>query len=378
MASPSGVRRGMTLIELLVVVAIMLTLIITVAPNLVNTAESRRSREAARMVSSFVAKAQSRAVGRREWSGFTLMASAANSLGALDLVLADVPAVYRGDTVPALLTITGLVSPTTWQATGTESQLTLSGTNGADIRRSDLIRFDGRGPWYEISTSSTSFIQFRIRGDLAGQAAANAEMETNGMNRHNTPWPMVSGSVSFEVLRQPVPAGSPLTLGESRAVDLRWSGVGPPALPVGALTFSGSSYRPFAINSTDTIATAGASTAVLFDGTGRLRQVIVRSGNNVRRIAITGPLYLLVGRADRVIRDPNDPADPNQPGNINAADDSTGANWQYPDSFWVAIDPATGVVKTAECVPNADGTTDLERCVNSQALIRQSLLGDGR
>jgi prepilin-type N-terminal cleavage/methylation domain-containing protein len=361
MARQPILRRGMTLIELLVVVAIMLTLIIAVAPNLATTAEARRSREAARMVSSFVAKAQSRAVGRREWSGFMLAAINASSLAAVDLFLVDVPPVYRGDTVPAVLTITGSVSPTVWQATGTQNQLMFSGTNGADIRRSDLIRFDGRGPWYEISTSSTSFLQFRIRGDLSGQAAANAEMETNGMNRHNTPWPMVSGSVSFEVLRQPVPAGSPLSLGESRAVDLRWSGVGPPTLTVGSQTFS-DSYRPFAINATDAVATSGASTAVLFDGTGRLRQVVCQSGATTRRIAVTGPVYLLIGRADRVAQDFV----------ASPTDDSAGANWQYPDSFWVAIDPASGVVKTAECM--ASGTSVTE----SQTWIRDALLSTGR
>jgi prepilin-type N-terminal cleavage/methylation domain-containing protein len=364
MLTPSIVRRGVTLIELLVVVAIMLLLIIGVAPNLATTAEARRGREAARMVSSFVAKAQSRAVGRREWSGFMLAATnTSSSLAAIDLFLADVPPVYRGDTVPAVLMITGSTA-TTRTVSGTTGQLTLSGTSAgeAGVRRNDLIRFNGTGPFYEIDLVDPVSIRFEPRGFDAGAD------EDSGFQLHNTPWPPAGVPLSFEVLRQPVTAGSPLSLGESRAVDLRWSGVGPPTLKVGANEFGAAAYRPFAITDTATTASAGASTAVLFDGTGRLRQAICRSGTNVRRMTVTGPLYLLVGRADRVgqafVASPND--------------DSAGANWQYPDSYWLAIDPATGVVKTAECVPNADGTTDLERCVNSQALIRQSLLGDGR
>lgn len=318
------------------------------------------------MVSSFVAKAQSRAVGRREWSGFMLAAINASSLAAVDLFLVDVPPVYRGDTVPAVLTITGSTT-TTRTVSGTTGQLTFSGTSAgeAGLRANDLIRFNGSGPYYQIDAGGNAVTGTSIRFEPRGfDSGAD---EDAGFQLHNTPWPPAGVPLAFEVFRQPVTAGSPLSLGESRAVDLRWSGVGPPTLTVGLQTFS-DSYRPFAINATDAVATSGASTAVLFDGTGRLRQVVCQSGATTRRIAVTGPVYLLIGRADRVAQDFV----------VSPTDDSAGANWQYPDSFWVAIDPATGVVKTAECTPNAAGTTDLERCVNSQALIRQSLLGDGR
>jgi type II secretory pathway pseudopilin PulG len=355
----------MTLIELLVVVAIMMLLIITVAPNLATTAEARRGREAARMVSSFISKAQSRAIGRTDWSGFMLAATNTASFAAIDLFLADVPPVYRGDTVPALLTITGSTATTRTASnpTAIAALPTIGGTTD------DLIRFDGRGPYYQIdhdpspgpAITGTS-VRFDFRGAMSGAD------EDAGFQPHNTPWPPSGVPLTFEILRQPGPAGSPLSLGESRAVDLYWSGIGPPMLTVGANAFGAAAYRPFAITASGSFATAGASTAVLFDGTGRLRQAIVRSGATVRRIAITGPLYLLVGRTDRA----------GQAFDPSPSDDSRGANWQYPDSFWIAIDPATGVVKTAECTPNPSGSTDLERCVSSQAWIRQSLLGDGR
>jgi prepilin-type N-terminal cleavage/methylation domain-containing protein len=382
MARQPILRRGMTLIELLVVVAIMLTLIIAVAPNLATTAEARRSREAARMVSSFVAKAQSRAVGRREWSGFMLAAINASSLAAVDLFLVDVPPVYRGDTVPAVLTITGSTA-TTRTVSGTTGQLAFSGTSAgeAGVRPNDLIRFNGSGPYYQIDAGNNAVTGTSIRFELRG--FGSGADEDAGFQLHNTPWPPAGVPLAFEVLRQPVPAGSPLSLGESRAVDLRWSGVGPPTLAVGSLTFS-DSYRPFAITATDAVATSGASTSVLFDGTGRLRQAICQSGTTTRRIAVTGPVYLLIGRADRVAQDFV----------ASPTDDSAGANWQYPDSFWVAIDPATGVVKTAECTffgeddnrngmldPGEDrnGNTVLDvDVVASQRWIRDALLASER
>jgi prepilin-type N-terminal cleavage/methylation domain-containing protein len=362
-------RRGMSLVELLVVVAILGMLAVAVLPNLSNSAESRRGREAARTVSGFIAKSQSRAIGRREWSGFILAATnTTSSFAAISLFLADVPPVYRGDTVPALLRITGSTDSTR-TVSGTAGELTMSGTwpGEAGVQANDLIRFNGSGPWYQIDSGANPVTSASIRFEPRGfDATADEDV---GYQLHNTPWPPSDTPLAFEVLRQPNPAGSPLSLGESRAVDLYWSGIGPPTLTVGGNAFGAAVYRPFAITATDTVATAGASTAVLFDGTGRLRQAIVRSGETVRRIAITGPLYLLVGRADRVGQGF---------ASLNPDDDTVGANWQYADSFWIAIDPTTGVVKTAECKPNPGGSTDLERCVNSQTWIRQSLLGAGR
>lgn len=365
MRAPLLRRAGMTLVELLVVVAIIGLLAVTVLPNVSTTVESRRSREAVRMVSSYIAKAQSRAVGRREWSGFMLMATnTSSSYAAVDLFLADVPPVYRGDTAPAHLRITGS-TPNTRTASGVSgstNELGMSGTwtGGAGVRGGDQIRFNGGGPWYEISSGASAVtgtsIRFAFRGSYGEEDA--------GYTSANTPWPPSTANLAFEILRQPVPAGSPMSLGDGRAVDLYWSGYGPPQ----PLTFSGSSYRPFA-SGTATSAEAGASTSVLFDGTGRLRQVVC-TGTSTLRQTVTGPVYLLVGRADRAGQPPFFPLDP--------TDDSKGANWQYQDSHWVAIDPASGIVKTAPCVPNPFGATDLEKCVNSQAWIRQALLGDGR
>ena len=351
-------RRGMTLAELMVVVAIIGLLAVAVLPVLSSTAELRRGREAARMVSSFIAKAQSRAIGRREWSGFQIVATGASSFAALDLFLADVPPVYRGDTAPTLLLISG--SSTTRTASGTSSQLLSSGT--LPILKNDLIRFDGRGPWYELSADATSgtSVSFRIRGDLEGNAKTNAKSESAGLKSHNTPWPSANASYSFEILRQPISVGSPATLPEGRVIDLYWSGFGPPLMVGGTAT-----YRRFETVTSGSLtlnASAGATTSVLFDGTGRARQLIVKTAASTDRLAVTGPVFLLVGRADRVA---------NSPQTLNPSDDTIGANWQYSDSHWVAIDPFTGVAKSAECM--ASGTTVIE----SQQWIRQALLSGG-
>ncbi len=347
------VRRGMTLIELLVVVVIMLTLVITVAPNLVNTAEARRGREAARMVAGMVAKAQSRALGRAEWSGMMLLATSTTSFAAIDMVLADVPPAYRGDTTDATITIAESGKS---RRTGTPSAGALTNVLAVGGTTSDLIRFAGCGRFYELVFINTTSSTIRMLGsdDKLGQDA-----EDLGYTSHNTPWPPPV-PLAFEIFRRPAPAGSPLSLPENRVVDLRWSGVGPPQ--VDGMT---DTYRQFGRSG------FVSSVSLVFDGTGRLRQALAGS----TRLIITGPVFLLIGRPDRLPRSLaglSDPLDPNQPANLNPADDSTGANWQYADSHWVAIDPMTGVAKTAECFPGAASVID------SQRWVRDALLTTGR
>ena len=334
-------RAGMTLVELLVVIIILGLLAVTVLPALATSAESRRTRETARMVSSFIAKAQGRAIGRQEWSGLKLAAVNASSVAAIDLFLADVPEAYRGDTTSAALTISGTPSSTMATAVPASAGDIFSiATLG--IQAGDPIRFDGRGTPYEISSASSSSVVFKLRGNSA------VAKEDVGQSAHNTPWPALNVPHTFEIYRQPQPSGLPLTLAGGRAIDLYWSGFGPPQSNGIAGT-----YQQFS-----TLGGAGSSVSILFDSVGRLRQLVI----GAYHYTVTGPVYLLIGRADRAGQGY---------GTLNTNDDSLGANWQYPDSYWIAIDPITGLVRTAECKPNSASVLD------SQVWIRQALLAGG-
>jgi type II secretory pathway pseudopilin PulG len=320
----------MTLVELLVVVVILLVLAATVLPLVAGSVESRRSREATRSIASFIAKAQSRSIGSQQWSGYMMVPTGTTSSAALRLYLADVPPPYMGDS--ATTTLSG-TTPTTGTWTGTTAiagELT-SGTGS--INAGDLIRLDCKPPFYEVAAINTGTLQFRMR--------TTGATENAGQSMHSTPWPTPSPAVhTFEILRRPVTTGSPFSIAENRAIDISWSGI-----------VSGTSYVRFS--------TVGSTVAILYDGTGRLRQAVTTAPSGaVSRNIITGPLLLLVGRPERV-------------GQIyfalaSSTNDWVGANWQYPDSTWIAIDPMTGIVRTAAC---ASGTTE----ILSQAWIRQAL-----
>jgi hypothetical protein len=100
----------------------------------------------------------------------------------------------------------------------------------------------------------------------------------------------------------------------------------------------------------------------MFDSAGRLRQFSAGAD----RCSPDGPIILLVGRVDRAGQDAVLPLP------ANAADDTVGANWQYADSEWVAIDLLSGVTKSAPCVAGAANVAD------SQALIKSAMTIGGR
>ncbi|MFM7075719.1 MAG: Tfp pilus assembly protein FimT/FimU, partial [Planctomycetaceae bacterium] len=276
---PCRRRPGMTLVELLVVVAIIGLLAVTVLPNVSATAESRRSREAARVASSFVAKAQSRAIGRPEWAGVTCVPPNPNATYAIDLFQSGVPQVYRGESLGATAEINR-------DDAGVSRRLTYSdGTIPAarGVKTGDLIRFDGGGPWYELASDGA---EVRLRYYLGG---FNKAMEMAAQTAQNTPWP-APGQHPFEILRQPVWNGMAFTIPDGRCIDLAWSGYGSPAEMADANPATTTRFNQ-----------PGMPVTVLFDATGRVRQIFRRKDVAQPRVTLSGPVFFLVGRVDRAL-----------------------------------------------------------------------------
>jgi prepilin-type N-terminal cleavage/methylation domain-containing protein len=352
-------RAGMTLVELLVVVAIIGLLAVTVLPNVASTTDNRRSREAARVTSSFFAKAQSRAIGRPEWAGVTLLPPPTNptALFAIDLFQANVPQVYRGESYASTATLT--LPASSKPQDQPKRAIYFSDAPSRDWRFSaarsvtdgDLIRFNGRGPWYELTslvedtTRDANSPAVMLRG-VATDSSGNAILVSSqsvGHSTTNTPWPTLDVGHQFEILRKPVRNGSAFTIPDGRCIDLAWSGFG------AAAVFGSNRFT-----------TPGTAVTLLFDATGRVRQIFTQSpGATPIRVTVTGPVFFLVGRVDRA---------GNSAAALNQTEDSVGANWQYGDSYWIVIDPASGIVKTAECSKredlNGDGKIDPGEDVN--------------
>jgi len=321
-------RRGMSLVELLVVVAILGLLAVTVLPTIASTTESRRTREAARIASAFMASAQTRAIGRREWSGFRVLPAAGNANVAIDMISVDQPPAYRGDTLPATITITDATSDAL--ASGTASSGSLFSAGLLNISAGNLIRFNDRDPWYKLGgPPSDSLVELKFN-DSAGKGATT------------TPWPPTGQPLTFEIALSASQRGAPVALGEGRVIDIRGSGVDD----------SGSGFEQFLTGPID----------VLFDGTGRVRRVTGATGTRPETDQ-PGAIFFLIGRADRAVQ--------TNPDSYDANDDTSGCNWQWADSIWVMIAPANGAVYTAACKPGQSSP------LASQEWVRQFLSTTG-
>lgn len=338
----------MTLPELLIVVAIIGLLAITVLPSLATTSEFRRGREAARVVSGYCARVQSQAIGNRDWSGFSLTAINSTSFGVDTIRAVTIPPPYTGAILNARLAVQSSTSQTGIAifATPESACPIINGTNvaafpleisdidtpAANVNVGDLIRFDGEGLLYEVVSRSIARIDFQLRGNTAHNPA--------GFTTGNQPWPSASPAAhTFEIFRRPVPSGQLFDLPNNRAIDLFWSGYGPANDP------AAQAYTSFNA--------PGQTVSIVFDGTGRLRLIM----RDATRYVARDPVYLLIGRPDRVGKDF---------AQLSPDDDTVGANWQYADSWWIVIDPAAGTIRSAECRPGVSTVTASQEFVRRQ------------
>ena len=344
--SPSSIRGGMTLVELLVVVVILGLLSVVVLPNLAGTLDSRRIREAARGVSSFVARAQSRSIGASDPRGLILQPTAADPDVAVDMFFADVPQAYAGQNpqTRARITYDDPNSPTIASLVylGDANNETYARLSTTDIcRAGDSIQFDSRETHYRFTPPDQVTMWLE-----------------NNQTFRNTPWPRSGQSgVSFKIQRQPARASTGLLqLQRGAAIDLAWSTLGTrvlsnslPAAELGA----GIDGR--------IVTERSEPLCLLFDGSGKPRELYHSGG---LRTVVAEPLFLLIGLAELC----GNPSVALSAAEVAATDgERRGANWQYADAAWLCVDNNTGVVKFGPV--DARATTVLE----SQRYIRMTI-----
>lgn len=436
-------RTAFSLIELLVVVAILGLLALAVLPNLSKTTTTEELRQATGELSSFIALAQSRAIGASTSQGLVLrqLEGSANTVHGgpvLDLAACEGLTPYSGETydsrvlvfVPSLSggtqyytrdyngngfidlfdeTATSddrnrngiLETPETpaggknelyWDTPYINLQFgpTAADFNIAAVRDGDLIFFEGSKQPFRLrhgdsfrlrdgaTLARTSMIAELRRevGDTlstvqwpSGARAVDFEPHPNNWVRPNSDF--TSGNfepLRYEVYRQPkVTTGLTEQLSGEAGIDTSWTSVGydllrqdDPSSPIGSgwFTVRDASFSP------------GLDLCILFDSVGRPNEVVqiptagISSPASFYRKRLTEPVFMLVGRADRVGQNYVPGLNPD----VNRDD---GCNWQHPDSRWVAID-TNGRVVVAEPAPvtSSDWWVALRQ---SQEFIRSDL-----
>lgn len=339
-------RDGMTLVELLVVVSILGLLSVTVLPAFSSGESARASRRAAAAVSSLVAQSQATSLGQTSAAG--LWIEPLSAVAAIDLSIARRPEPYRGDTFTAAVSLTQPSRPSdpvslTFSRGGADVALMMTTKTPAFsaampgrplVSSGDLIQIGHGADLFALECDpqpTADGFKARLRNE-AGQTPANTIWPTPSVAGGATIWH------SFKIHRKPAPSGSLQSIANGMAIDLAWSGIGSERF--GPTPLAGDDDYPPAAGYN-----AGQAIAMMFDSAGAVTEVnflsTALSGAALdTRVPVRGTVLLLVGRIDRCGLAYN-PA---------PTEANPGANWQYADSTWIAIDPRSGL---ARAVPPA-------------------------
>ncbi len=321
-------RRSLTLVELLVVMSIMMLLIVVAVPRMRPGLEARRIRESARAVNVYLNAARNRAIQNvRAW-GVAIVRDQNSPYSGITLMQVEVPTPYGGETEDSRFVITPANTIQFWSD---PAGVTLEDpvTPGL-VKVGDSLQLGYQGHiWYITSISqvapNTWSMTFASTTTTADPSA-----------------PSASGGRRFQVFRQPVTSSAaPLQLPRNVAIDLRYSGTD-------SAVFAGPG----------TLANSLPYPRIMFSSTGAVDQI---ASDTIATTRVTQPVYLLVGRRDRVNPVPTDlvtyqyqtvasgptiTVTESRP----VAEDGL-PNFRDQTNLWVAVNPQTGYIVCSELSP---------------------------
>ncbi len=297
-------RSGVTLIEMLVVVAIMMFMLAIAAPMIRPSQEGSAARDTARSLNAYIQEARAKAIatGRPCGVAFIPFENYPSACVIAQQVVA--PPLYTGETYQSKVTVKQNANATS--LTNLTLNLTFNDASANWTQKGNMIRFGGRGVWYEMQSPTTCKFQ-------AG--------DTTRPEAEFRPWTNGNWTTTYEIQGAPVSQTKnylqsigmvePLKVVRGSAIDLYYSGVA--GLNNGQ--FSNSGTYPIII---------------MFTPTGEVGLCYrISSGRGGTTNAVpTDKIYILCGQWDRALTafTPED--------NLR--------NFQTLDSYWIVIDPATG------------------------------------
>ena len=355
-----GPRRGLTLIELLVVVSIMMLLVVITVPRMRPAMENRRIREAARSINVYLSSARSRAIETGRPCGVAIVRDENMPLAGSTLIQVETPPPYAGDVEGAAMRIMNATPATSFpNSTVLRAQIRSGHLSPGLLRWGDRVQFNHQGPLYRIVDDPADNLPPKTSYPVATDVGADFPLDPPDLRKgfinfsvgtpdasgwitdrwltlvadgvYNVPWPAewppTSQPVPFQIFRQPVTSATlPLQLPRGVVIDLWYSGTTSGRF-ANTATKKGSLPYP----------------TILFSPNGSVTQV---AADTIGRVPAMEPIFLLVGRRDRVNPDPQQGA---EDGRTNLAD---------LENLWVAINPQTGYIVCAE---NSTGT-NIDEC----------------
>jgi prepilin-type N-terminal cleavage/methylation domain-containing protein len=357
---------GFTLVELLVVIAIISAVTIATIPLLLPALDSRRIREAARMVSTHFASAQSEALATGRSVGVWIERLSSEPTAAMDLFLCEVPPPYAGDAISSTVTIK---IDTNGVAYFVFNAVDATAVAPSFLRPGDQIRFGYRGAWYRLPGMTGQPSAGRTIASNQVQTLQNVTYLDPQNNTRTSPigyeFEPVDGSnddtsvsppkpryrylppaavsatgwtTPFQIYRQPVKsASSPMQMPGGAVLDLAFSGLSTdtfqdelPTSPTNLQTAFPADKRPLIFT---------------FGKTGALDSIYIMG----QQYPLTDPIYFLIGKREKLPPQNYVNTDP-----IETQSDKH--NFRDLENIWISINPKTGLVTTAE-VAQVDDTS---------------------
>lgn len=301
----SNRRSGVTLIEMLVVVAIMMFMLAIAAPLFRPDQDSQVARDTARALNAYIQEARAKAIATGRPCGVAFIPFE-NYLSACVIAQqVEAPPLYTGDTYNSTVKVSGSATNPTLQFTNASAEWTKTG---------NLIRFGGRGVWYEMTSATACKLQ---AGD-AGRPDPEFRPWTNGA--WTTSYEIQSVPVSkAKNYLQSVGMAEPFKVIRGSAIDLYYS-------KVGGTTLSNNSTNPVIVMFNPT-GEVGVCYSLVGSGRTRPGSAAVPSDS----------VYILCGQWDRAL--------------TAFAPEDGKRNHQTFDSYWIKIDPSTGISSIEQNIP---------------------------
>ncbi len=397
--SKKRVRRGVTLVELLVTVGIVVLLAAVSIPTFRGLSQGRIAREAARELGVALNAAQMQALFSGHASGLRIQRDPNFPQAGTALEQVQVPDPYSGEVQSAQAIVVqwpayppNNSNPFNWNGPGYQAVLKIMfrATDVAypRVQVGDRIQFNAQGPYYQIvsdtnhaasggnnawpwdfPTDAQGFVQlnpsesnfsngymadYRLTAVLLlmpGPAALPYPTESYlnpAQYNSSTPGSLAaaySNPLPFKIIRQPVATGdSPVRLDARAAIDLAFSG-SDSGLNTISDTCSFGSYQ-IPLISSGTLVPDQSPVTIVFTPTGEVQSFWMR---NVEYLLSRNPVYLLVGRRDRVPVDVlTAPVDPTAYNRQSLGAQDQRFNWDDPNNLWVTIEAGAGLITTSE------------------------------
>lgn len=403
-------RRGMTLLELLIVLTILVILLGVAIPAMRPALEGRQTREAARALNVYFGSARYRAKELGRPCGVVIKRYEGLPQCSMVLKQAEVPPPYSGDYEDSAVKLNDwtkgqfgdrdywLDGATVVKVFVRASGIGASGTGAVRdfspglIRYGDLVQLNRQGPYYRIMwdefgapvpdfpEDEFGYLDFDPEEDPAADKNQDGWIDTHVLTLvladargQTVAWPTwredTDGSepVPFEIFRQPMSASTgDLQLPSGAVIDLEFSGTDNQAI------IPGLGWPHSAEDEAQGVLAASSPVIIMFSPNGSVDRVIyyehLRADGEPheqdditfqrREITLVDPLYLLVGKRERV---------PSEWGR---------ENWRNTTNLWVALNPQSGLVTTAEvAAPEDEALGDF---YESRDLVRKALSMGGR